>query len=45
MIMATRNNRSFHKTRLSAALLLALTSITTFAVHADQLADIKKAAW
>jgi len=43
MIMATRNNRSFHKTRLSAALLLALTSITTFAVHADQLADIKKA--
>ncbi|BCQ33787.1 cysteine ABC transporter substrate-binding protein [Erwinia rhapontici] len=43
MIMATHNNRSFHKTRLSAALLLALTSITTFAVHADQLADIKKA--
>lgn len=43
MIMATRKNRSMNKTRLSAALLLALTSIAPFAVHADQLADIKKA--
>ncbi|WP_455820793.1 ABC transporter substrate-binding protein [Pseudomonas cerasi] len=32
-----------NKTSLSAALLLALTSIAPFAVHADQLADIKKA--
>lgn len=43
MIMATHKNRSMNKTRLSAALLLALTSIAPFAVHADQLADIKKA--
>ena len=34
---------NFKKSTLSAGLFLALTSITTFAAHADQLADIKKA--
>ncbi|CAO95521.1 ABC transporter substrate-binding protein [Erwinia tasmaniensis] len=43
MTTATRKNFSLNKTRLSAALLLTLTGITTFAAHADRLADIKKA--
>ena len=34
---------NFKKSTLSAGLFLAMTSITTFAAHADQLADIKKA--